>query len=125
VFTGKGAQVQNPIRIQDGIVVMFNNQDSIPQIAQPFKRIQQAGVVARVQPNGRLVQYVQHTHQARADLRRQADALCFAARQRGGCALQREVIQPHIHQETQARPDFLQNPLGDFLLPAGERCLGT
>ena len=40
---------------------------------------QQAVVVALVQADARLVQDVEHAHQARADLRGQADALRLAA----------------------------------------------
>ncbi len=80
--------------------------------------LQQAGVVARVQADGRLIQHVQHAHQARADLRGQADALRLAARKRGGRALQGQVVQPHVDQEAQPGEDLLQDALGDGLLAA-------
>ena len=49
-----------------------------------FHRVQQPAVIARMQPDGRLVEDVQHAAQSAAHLARQADALHFAAGQRGG-----------------------------------------
>jgi hypothetical protein len=59
-----------------------------------------------MQADGRLVQHVQHTHQPRADLGGQPDALGLAAGQ-GSCRpLQGEVIQPDVDQEAQAGLDL-------------------
>ena len=93
----------------------------LPRSRRPFRVSQQAGVVARVQADGGLIQHVQHAHQARADLGGQADALGFAAGERAGRALQGQVIQADIHQEAQAGLDLLQDALGDGLLARGER----
>jgi len=62
--------------------------------------VEQAIVVALVQPNARLVQNVKHPDQPGADLRRQPDSLRFAAAQRAALAIQREV----------ARPTFFKKP---------------
>ena len=78
----------------------------LPMIAQMRQRIEQPVVVARMQPDGRLVQHVQHAAQLRPDLRRQADALRFAAGKRGRGTLQAQVIQPHRARETPAGCGF-------------------
>jgi hypothetical protein len=58
-------------------------------------------VVALVQADGRLVEHVEHAHEARADLAGQTDALGLAARQRGRRAVQREVVEAHVEQEAE------------------------
>ncbi len=58
--------------------------------------------------------------EARADLRGQADALRFAARQALGGAVERQVLQPHVVQEAQAVDDLAHDPLADDLLRAGQ-----
>ena len=54
-----------------------------------------------VQADRRLVQDVADADQAAADLRRQADALRFAAGQRAGLAVQRQVAQPDVEHESE------------------------
>ena len=70
--------------------------------------------------DGWLVQDVENTDQSRADLRREPNPLAFPARQ-GPCgAIQGEVVQSHIDQESQALSDFLQNAGRDHLLALGQ-----
>ena len=70
-------------------------------------------VVPLVQPDGRLVQHVQHTHQPAADLAGQPDSLGLAAGQRGCRSVQVEVVEAHVAQEPDAGVDLLEHPLGD------------
>ncbi len=84
MFAGGRAEVDDPIGVADGLVVMLDHQHRIAEVAQALEGIQQARVVARMQPDGRLIQHVQHAHQPRADLGRQADALRLAAGERAG-----------------------------------------
>ena len=84
------------------------------------QRFEQPFVIARMQADGRLVQHVQHAAQLRADLRRQPDALRFAARKRGGRALQAQVVQAHGREELQPPPDLVQHAAGDLRLAVVE-----
>ena len=67
---------------------------------------EQLPVVALVQADRRLVEDVEHAGQVRADLRRQPDALPFAARQRRGAACQRQVADADVVQEAQPLLDL-------------------
>src|SRR6185295_11321303 len=87
---------------------------------QALERVEQPAVVALVQADRRLVEDVEHPHQARADLRGQADALPLPARQRGRRPVQREVIEPDVDQEAEALPDLLEHPAGDGRLTLAE-----
>ncbi|MNQ96367.1 hypothetical protein D3C85_1119690 [compost metagenome] len=78
---------------------MLDHKDRVAEVAQAPEAFQQAGVVALVQADGRLVQHIKDAGQARADLRGQADALALAARQGAGAARKAEVVQAHIVQE--------------------------
>ena len=108
--------VDDVVGAADGVLVVLHHDDGVAQIAQALERGDKPLVVALVQADGRLVQDVEHAHEARADLRGQADALRLAARERGRGPLEREVVQAHVHQEAQARLDLLHDGAGDVLL---------
>ncbi len=111
MFARARPQVDDPIGGMDGFFIMLHHQDGIAQVAQVPQGFQQAGVVARVQANRGLIQHVQHTHQPRADLGSQADALRLTAGKRTGRPPQGQVIQADVDQEPQAGADFLEDAL--------------
>ena len=102
VLAGAGTDVDDPVGRADRLLVVLHDQQRVAQVAQPREGGDQLGVVALVQPDGRLVEDVQHAHQARADLGRQPDALGLAARQGVAGAVDRQVVQAHVDQEAQA-----------------------
>src|SRR5262245_44345135 len=73
-----------------------------------------------MQPDARLIEYVQHAHQARPDLRRQADALPLSAGERAGGPVQGQVVEPDVHQEAEPLADLLEDPPGDRGLALGQ-----
>ncbi len=81
-----------------------------------LQRFQQFAVVALVQADGWLVQHIEHAGQAGADLRGEANALAFTARERPGGACQGQIVETDIVEEFQAGANFLQDAGGDFLL---------
>ena len=114
------AHVDHVVGSADGVFIVFHHQHGIADVAQVLQGIDQAVVVALVQADGGFVQHIHHAGQARADLRSQADALGFAARERIGAAFQREIVQADVVEEGQARDDFLDDAVGDFLLGTGQ-----
>ncbi len=82
--------------------------------------MQQALIVALMQADRRLIQYVGDALQAGADLRRQPDALRLAAGQGVGGAVQSQVLQADVDQEAQAHGDFAQYLTSDDHLVAAE-----
>ncbi len=103
------------------ILVMLDDDQRIAQVAQPHERANQPGVVALMQADARLVQHVEHAHQARANLRRQPDALRLAAGERRRRAVHRQIIEANIHQEAQPRPNLFQNLAANQPLALGQR----
>ena len=79
VRTRARPQIDNVIGAANCFFVVLDHQHRVAEIAQVFKRVEQLQVVARMQTDGRFVEHIEHTAQLRADLRRQAYALTFAA----------------------------------------------
>ena len=113
-----GADIDDMVGMQDGVLVMLHDEHRIAEVAQVLQRVEQPRVVALMQADGRLVQHVKHARQPGADLRGEPDALAFAAGERAGIAAERQIIEADIVQEAQALADFLQDARGDLVLLA-------
>ena len=92
---------------------MLDDDERISKVAQALKRTQQLVVIALVQADARLVEDIQHSHQAGADLRGKSDALALAAGQRRRRAGQRQISKPDVHEEAETGLYLFQNTLGD------------
>src|SRR5438045_1988046 len=73
--------VDDVVRRLDRVLVVLDDDDRVPEVAQLEQRVQQPLVVALVQPDRRLVQDVADADQPAADLRREPDPLRLAARE--------------------------------------------
>ena len=120
VTSGAGAEVDHVVGAANGFLIVLDHQHGIAEVAQLFERLQQAIVVAMMQADGGLVEHVQHAAQLRADLRRQANALAFAAGQRRGRTVERDVAQADGVQELQALGDLVHDASGDVLFASAE-----
>ena len=116
VPAGAGSQVDDVIGAPNRLLVVLHHQHGIAQVAQRFERLQQAGIVAVVQPDRRLVQHVEHAAQLGADLRGQPYALPFAAGERGRRTIQRHIPQANVVQKTKPLADFAEHAAGDLVL---------
>ncbi len=116
--TGAGADVEHMVGGTNGVLVVFDHDHRVAQVTQAFQGLQQAVVVALVQPDGGLVEDVHHAHQAGTDLTGQADALGLATGQGLGAALQVEVVEADVDQELEPRRDLVEDLLGDLTAPA-------
>ena len=82
VNAGAGSDIDDIIRGENRVLVVLDDDDAVAEIAQPPQRVEQTVIVALMQPDRRFVQHIENAGQPRADLRREADPLAFAARQR-------------------------------------------
>ena len=80
--------------------MLYDNQ-RITQITQMLERFQQLTVIALVQADARFVQNIQYACQAAAYLRCQTDALRFAAAERTGASVERQVIKAYVIEKLQ------------------------
>ena len=113
---GTGADVDDPVGVPDGVFVVLDDDQGVAEVLEPDQGLDQPVVVALVQPDRRLVEDVEHAHQARADLGRQPDPLRLAAGQRAGRPVEREVVEADVEQEVEPLLDLLEHPLGDLSL---------
>ena len=117
-LSGAGTDVDEPVGGAHGVLIVLHHDQGVAQIPEAAQRGQQLVVIPLVQADGRLIQNIQHTHQAAADLGGKADTLALAAGQGTGCTGQGEIAQSHGLQKAQPCPDFLAYLGGDELLVA-------
>ena len=120
VFTGTGADVDDMVGDGDGVLVVFDDHHRVADVAEVLQRLDELVVVALVQPDRRLVQDVEHSDEPGADLAGEPDPLGLAARQRGGAAVQVEIVQPDVGEELEPGIDLLEHPFGDLHLAGVE-----
>ena len=73
-----------------------------------------------MEADGGLVEDVEDAAEAGADLRGEADALAFAAGERSGIAIEREVVEADGAEEFEALDDFAADAVGDESFARGE-----
>ena len=77
-----GSHVDDVVRRAHRVLIVLHHEHGVAEVAQMAQRVEQLVVVALVQSDGRLVENVEHAHQARADLRRQTDLWLAAGERR-------------------------------------------
>ena len=120
VLPRPGPDVDDPVGRPDRLLVVLDDEHRVAEVAKPRQRRDQLGVVALVKPDRRLVEDVEDAHQRRPDLRRQADPLGLAARQRHARPVEGQVIQADVDEEPEPGVDLLEHLVGDRPLALGE-----
>ena len=113
---GAGTDVDDMVGQADRVLVMLDDDHRVAEVAQMPERFEEAGIVALVQADRRLVEHIEHAGQPRADLRGEPDALALAAGERAARARQRQIVEADIDQEFQALADLLEDAGGDLAL---------
>ena len=114
------AHVDEPVGRAHRLLVVLDDDHGVADVAQALERRDQPRVVALVEADRRLVEDVEHADEARADLRRQPDALRLAARERARRAIEREVADADVVEERQPLADLADHALGDQPLGVGQ-----
>jgi hypothetical protein len=99
---------------------MLDDQHGITGVGQAAQAGEQPCVVARMEPNGGLVEHVENPGQPRADLGRQTDALTLASRETRRRPVQAQVTHAHVGHELETLDDLAKNQLGDLLFATGQ-----
>src|SRR5215467_8213536 len=99
VDAGPWADIDDVVGGADRILVMFDHNYGVAEVAQPLEGFEEPRIVTLMQADRRLIEHVEYAGQAGADLRGQSDALALAARQRAGGARERQIFEPDIAQE--------------------------
>src|SRR5467141_147557 len=117
---GAGAKVDDEIGAADGVFVVLDDENGVAEVAKLFERAEKARVVAGVEADAGLVENIENAAKTRADLRGEADALGFAAGERGGGAIQAEIAEADGEQKIDAFGDFFKRARSDFFLALSE-----
>ena len=111
---GAGAEIDDRIGGTHRVFVVLDDDDRVAFVAQLAERFDQLRVVARMQADRGFVENVKDADQAAADLTGEANSLRFAARERGGGAIEREIFEADVDEETEAAADFFDGFFSDF-----------
>ena len=68
MLSGAGADVDDVIGNANGLLVVLDDDDGVPDVAQPHERVDEPLVVALVQADRRLVEHVEHADEPAPDL---------------------------------------------------------
>ncbi len=120
---GAGAHVDDMVGVADRVLVMLDDDHGVAEVAQALQRFEQAVVVVLVEADRRFVEDVEDAREAGADLRREADALALAARERARGAVEVEIVEPDIVEEAEPLVDLLEDDVRDLLLDGVELVL--
>src|SRR6267154_5042871 len=88
-FACAGAEIDDVAGGFDGVRVVFDDENSVAEVAQGFEDVDQALRVARVEADAGFVENVERADEMRAERSGELDALRFAAREGGSEAIQR------------------------------------
>ena len=116
VGAGAGTYVHDIVSGTHGILVVFDHDHGVPQVAQIFEGVQKFVIVPLVQADAGFVQDIAHADQAGTDLGSQADPLGLSAGEGRGRAGQSQIVQADIIEEADAGADLLENLLSDHFL---------
>jgi hypothetical protein len=119
-FAGAGAEVEEMIGGAENVGVVLDDDDGVAQIAQLFQDVNEAGSVAGVEADGRLVEDIKRADKLRAERGGELNALRLSAGERGGETVEGEVLQADGVEKTEARADLFEDGAGDFLLHGRE-----
>ncbi len=115
-FAGSGTEVEEVVGGADHVGVVLDDEDGVAEVAEVVEDADELGGIAGVQADRRLVEHVKRAHELRAERGCQLDALRFAARERGGEAVEREVVEADGVEEVQALLDLVQDASGDLFV---------
>ena len=119
-LAGPRTDVHQPVGGTDGLLVVLDDDEGVADVPQVLECGDEAGVVALVQADRRLVEDVEDAGQTGTDLCRQPDALRLSTGQGAGGAGHGQVVQADVDEEPQSRLDLLEDASGDHLVTGVE-----
>ena len=106
LLAGAEPHVHDGVGDADHVGIVLDDEDGVALVAKLPQDRDEPLVVARVEPDRRLVEDVQRVDERRPQRGRQVDALRFAAGERRRQAVERQVVQPDVAQESQPLADL-------------------
>ncbi len=75
MLTGPWADVDNPVRHPNGVLIMLDDDEGVTEISQSHKGVDEASVVTLVQADGGLIKDVENPNQTRTNLGSESNTL--------------------------------------------------
>jgi hypothetical protein len=97
-LAGSGAKIEQPVRRQHDLRVVFHDHQRVSGVAQTMHDLRDALHVARMQADRGLIEHEQRIHQRGAERGGQIDALDLAAGQSARLTIEREVAEADLAQ---------------------------
>lgn len=113
MLPGAGTEIHDEVGTLDHLLVVLDDDESVSQVPQLHERLNQADIVTLVEADARFVKDVEDPDELGADLGREPYPLPFPPGKRTRGAIQRNVVEPNIEQESQSLPDLFENGTGD------------
>ena len=110
---GAGAEVEDIVGRADGVFIVLDDEDGVAEIAEADEGLDEPAVVPLMKADGGLVEDVEDTAEAGANLRGEADALAFAAGEGGGVAIEREISEADGAEEFETLDDLVLDAIGN------------
>jgi hypothetical protein len=110
-------EVDHPVRGPYRLLVVLDDDDRVPAVADRAQRLEEPLVVALVEPDRRLVEDVHEALHARPDLRGETKAVGLSSRERRRGPIERQVAQPERGEHVQTGEDLTHEPLPYGALP--------
>ena len=114
--SGARTDVDDPVGVAHDVQLVLDHEQRVAGGAETIEGPQQRLGVGRMQAGRRLVEHVDHAEQVGADLRRQAQPLQFARRQRRRAALEGEVAEAEIEQHLESGDEVFADALRHHFL---------
>ena len=90
----------------DRLKVVLDHDHRVPRGPQSLEETEESAGVSRVEPNRRLVEYVERVDQGGTERIGEVDTLRFTAGQRPHLAGKRQVSETHVDEEAGPRPQL-------------------
>ena len=116
---GAGADVDHPVGGADDGGVVLDHEHRVALVAQAAQHGDEVVDVARMEPDGRLVEDVDEVDEVAVELARHLDPLALAARERRHPAVERQVADADVDQVPERPP----HPRDEGLDDLADRCV--
>src|SRR5581483_6930461 len=117
---GSRSHVDDVVGFEHRLTVVLDHQDRVSQLLEPFKRREQALIVALMKSDRGFVEDVQDADQAGTNLGGEPDALTFAAGKRAGGSIEGQVVKSDVRKKIEPLADFLEDEAADLVLLRAE-----
>jgi hypothetical protein len=118
---GARAKLDQVVSTTERLLVMFDDQQGVPKVAQGAQQVEEAGMVGGMKADARFIEDIENTGESTTQLRGQAGPAGFAAGEGVHSAIEGEITQAEFLQKAQAMDHSLAEGIEGVSGRAGGR----